>query len=722
MRKSIIVSIVAALAAVSASACVSEGPTHNRYVFSVFSRNAITDGPAYLYDIDSYWRQYAGAGAQQGTSYYKYNSDQVEEAARRKGDREMTAYLTQLNRYIGMSDDYYTYSWVYPSKEEAAQRRQVLLSVLAAAKAYRGTRLRAHYTLLQMRVNMMLGYNKANIALWNSAAKALQPSAWREAMRNIYARALLKTGQRVRACDIYAEQGDMQSISVVMDRYRNLAGIKSEYERNPNAPTLVYLVQDFVNNVQETIDQKPASKDDEEWLKEIDARAVYRQDAMQFVQMARRAADNPKVQNPSLWLAAACMTYYLLGNQQRADEESRLAVKAHGTPRMQDNARAIRLLVSTRSNRPTRQYTDWLLGEMKWLDGKIAEGLDRDYPYGNHYYDVKDRVVHKGLEPLMRSAGRDNAALALCAMMSAQTNGILYAAYDAEGAACRDYNMSYSPQDEYFCKMDSLTADRLASYYGYISSPHDDAFEQYCATHSYRSADYFNDLIGTKLIAEGRFADAMPYLRKVSLDFLSTQNISPYAAKRSYVVPRWFAKQQVDDTDEPVKVARNIKLDFCRDMAELKSQYALARDGDARRQTAYDLAVRYFQASCYGDCWFLTHYYRSVADSARSWEHDFAAETSQLLAVAKRSDNAALRYHAIYALAFVPADPWYTVGYDSDYNEVAIVRPQSAQYAALGELSLFARACPDAIDDYVRRCDVLRRFALQAIYTDNIQR
>ena len=62
-------------------------------------------------------------------------------------------------------------------------------------------------------------------------------------MRNIYAGALFHTGHKKEAFDIYAEQGDQTSIRWAMRKYRNLAGIQTIFEENPNAPTLYYLVQ-----------------------------------------------------------------------------------------------------------------------------------------------------------------------------------------------------------------------------------------------------------------------------------------------------------------------------------------------------------------------------------------------------------------------------------------------------------------------------------------------
>ena len=38
------------------------------------------------------------------------------------------------------------------------------------------------------------------------------------------------------------------------------------------------------------------------------------------------------------------------------------------------------------------------------------------------------------------------------------------------------------------------------------------------------------------------------------------------------------------------------------------------------------------------------------------------------------------------------------------------MHPKSAQYMALGDLDMFAKAYPNAIDDYTRHCDVLSEF------------
>ena len=94
MKRFLICSLIAALPIVDAAACVSEGPTHNRYMFSVYRHNALTDGPAFLYDIDRYWQTYTGNDGPCGIGFYKWNRDEIMSTARKKNDTAMIAYVT----------------------------------------------------------------------------------------------------------------------------------------------------------------------------------------------------------------------------------------------------------------------------------------------------------------------------------------------------------------------------------------------------------------------------------------------------------------------------------------------------------------------------------------------------------------------------------------------------------------------------------------------------
>ena len=277
---------------------------------------------------------------------------------------------------------------------------------------------------------------------------------------------------------------------------------------------------------------------------------------------------------------------------------------------MKDNARCIRLLASTGCNMFSPSYSAYLLKEMQRLDELIRDERGTSDIYPNHYTDVKERVVYNALVPKCMATGRVNMALALLGMMEENEQDFYTKGrhsqpdYVIEG----DYawNSDYSPWNEYFAVMDTISADVLAGYFKYISMEQSDPFEQYVVSQVYPNKNYYNDLIGTRYMAEGRFADALPYLEKVSLGFLSQQNISWYMANRKYSLPRWFNRQlpNMPDTDGPGKgePKENMKLKYCKDMLQLQANYDLARDGEQKDMRAYELAVMHYQASCYGDC------------------------------------------------------------------------------------------------------------------------
>lgn len=679
-------------------------------MFSVIQRECMD--PAYLDDINSYWKNYAGQGDNETNEFYKWNQDNILAAAKKKGDRQMIAYLRQLNRYMKVCSYVMEDTWEYPTKQELAQRRQTLTAVLNAAKSYKGTNMKSMYALLRMRACMMLGYDKANANFWTTTASKLRESPWKEAMRNIYARSLLKSGQRMKACDIYASQGDMTSIKWVARKYRNLAGIESIYATHPNAPTLTYLVQDFVNNVQETIDLKPKTADEKEWMKEIGAKSIYPEEARKFITFANQVIADGKTTNPCLWRSATAMLHYLMCEYQQATADIEEAMTLKGTQRMKDNARAIRLLALTSMHPLTPSFSNYLVKEMEWIDGKIQEDRVNRLDYDNHYTNVKERIVFWNLVPLYQVNGNAAMATALMGMMQKYEN-----AFTAETSKYAD--KGYGLYSDYNCHLDTMRAASTLAYYQFLTTQSEDAFEQYVKERVYADTNYFNELIGTKYISEGDFDKAATYLREVPQDFIDGQRISFYMAQRSYTVPRWFERQKTQEeesflssnyTDVYAHVKGNVKLQFCEEMSQMLHRYNLSREGTEKEQLAYDLAVRYYQASCYGDCWYLTHYGKSVEDSARTGELDFAAQAIKYLKVSAQSSQLDLRYKALYALAFIPVEPWYATDYDANYNAILRPLPSSSQYQALAALDRFANEHPQYIDPYTSRCDVLQEF------------
>ena len=386
MKRFLAISLTLIALCTHAWACGGEFNNHNSYLFSVIHRN-LMDNDAFTSRMNQFWKTYSNGKVDQ----YHWNEEELLNIAKKKGDNEMVSYLNSLNTYIAICDQLRE-TWSYPTKEELAQRKRDLNGMITKYNAYKGTRLKPQWTLLAMRANMVLGNHTQNINLWKQKASKLPESVYRDMARNIYAGALLHMGQRTEACNIYAEQGDMVSIKWAMRKHRNLAGIKAIMAENPQSTAINFLVQDFVNNTQETIDNG-GDKDAADW---IDSRIILRNEAMNFITYAREVVDTKKTTTPALWLAAIGEIQYLFGMYDDAMTTLNQAVDANGTQRMKDNARAIRMVVAGKSANLDSQFSQWMTNELQWLEGRIKDGEGtttgfNDFDY--HYVDVLDRLV-----------------------------------------------------------------------------------------------------------------------------------------------------------------------------------------------------------------------------------------------------------------------------------------------------------------------------------------
>lgn len=716
MKRFLIISIISVIQAFAicqkTNACIHEGPTYNYYMFYTCPYTAG------LFDerINKFWQEYSDGRC----NTYRSFDTSARDIAEEKGDKEMLAYMDALDKYIEICDELKE-RWSYPTPEQLSERTSLLQQMLAKCKAYKGTRLRQQYALLLMRVQMLLGKHYENTKYWTDTASKIKPGVYRDMMENIYANALLNTGRRQDACDIYARQGDWRSIKWMMRKHRNLAGIKALYAERPNSPTLLYLVEDFVNNVQETQDAQNSPKDEysfdtgfnEEWIEEIGRKVIYTDEAMQFITFAQNVLAEGKTQCPCMWQTAIGTLMYLMNDREKALDVLDKAMTMKGSSMMHDNARCIRLICSASISKLTPEYEKYLTNEMKWLDSKIVSTKDNPNPTDGYGYftRMKERLIHRNLIPRYRAEGNNNIPAYMLGMMW-EMNINREAREDDElfGYWNYDYN------NIYFNCLDRMNADEMIEYYNKLKSGSGNELELYLKSKVYNNDAYYNDIIGTKLIAEGRFEDAVPYLEKVPLSFICKQNIAVFMAKRDFSKPKWLIRQPVgseaeEETIDPLLIKKNLKTDFCQEMIKLTSLYNLSRpNSNKRRDYAYELATRYFQASCYGDCWFITHYGKSINDSALTNEKDFAAAAIEYLCESKLSKDKQIKEESLYALAYIPTEPWRAEVYDDKNYTYCTVFNRSRQYFALQELNSYALKNPKDISTYISKCDVLMEF------------
>jgi hypothetical protein len=698
MKRSIIISLLAVLTT-DALGCAIPG-THNYYLFSTVGKQdwqQSTDARC----MDN-WRAYAGK-----QDLYWFDADEMAQIAQKKGDALMKSYITQLQKYLEVASKTRE-TWEYPSKQELARRQQILSSVRQYALSKTGTRLRSQHALLYMRCNMMMGRHGENVTFWEKTATKYINSVYRDMMRNIYAGALLKVGRTDEATQIFMEQGDIESLYTYYYKKRSCESIEAEYQRNPNSPAMPFLLQDFANNAQEAIDAQVEGN----FPGKLYVYDVKKAEAMRLCKLAKLVVTEGKTQNPALWKSLEAWLQYLFGDRKLAMTAITEATQMEGTPRIKDNVHVLRLFISASEQQPGEALDRELAAELTWLEDKAREERQQEQGYENHYTRVYDRLVHQVLVPKYDRAGCHDVATAFLSVYSEQPK-VFYMTQEKQFSRNDSYGWNSDYSTDCFQRIDTMPVAQLESYLNYTQQQPRTALDKWLLARIHNDAEFLHELIGTKYLRLCQWADAEKHFSQVSVDFINHMNIAPFMAQRSYQVEPWMNRQRLSMArQEPgaARVSRNQKLDYVREMQQLEQGFSTLK-ADLQAERAYQLAIRYAQASYAGDAWYLTRYGKSCMEEPREDEVNLLLKADEMLKTARSIDNFALKEKVLFALAYLPVDNWQSEEWDDEKATfVSVVYPTSHQYLALQALAAFEKENATRTSGYVSRCDVLKQF------------
>ncbi len=696
----------------SAFGCLMEYPTHNYYMLSYVNRSY--DQNIFKSDIDKFWQDYTKGLYEE---YPVYDIHGLESYIKKQNDTEMLEYVHSLNQYLDICSD--INSWDYPEESDLSARESTLRSLVKRSNSYSGNRLRSQYSLLYMRSNMLLGEWGVIKKYWESKACHLPDNVFRRMMENIYAGSLYREGNMEKSSEIYVRQGDEESIHWLLNKYINIDGIRYVYYLNPNSSLLPYLIERYVNGVQESLDQL---YDDQ--LSDRGQRVAISLECIPFYKLAEDAISNPKVNDPCMWSTAEAMLYYLNRDFPKAQSVSTLGQSLAGSERIKSNSRCVNILIN--SSDPSCDRS-WLSKELSWLESQI----DNETPEGYCFSHAYDRVLMKSLNPLLASRNEKNLSLAVAGFY--KELDVIRSPYHIRSSkrlsSLGEATWNDDFNDEYMnLYLYPLNASDCVSYYKYLTTAHTDSLSAYICSRVYKDSNFFNDIIGTKYISEGKFSEAIAYLEKVDLSYLNKLNTSYYMHSRDYLKECWFDRQYSKEDMEGIskfKFTSNPKIDFCRTILDLERSFKSSTDSESRCQMAYKLGTAYYQASFKGDCWWLSSYSKSVVlDEPRyEYECDFVEKAKYYLKESSKSRDAELKGKSLYALAYIPIDLWADsqTDYDEEGNEHTTYmnpHPESFQYQYLSMLNSYYESHKDDAASYLSKCDVLKQFRKLKWYSE----
>ncbi|MBQ0050181.1 MAG: hypothetical protein KBT12_08135 [Bacteroidales bacterium] len=559
-----------------------------------------------------------------------------------------------------------------------------------------------HYRMVFLK--MRLAANAKNydeiLTLWNTQAQSCPNAALLARMNGYAAHAFFEKGEVRKAMQIYAELGDRFSLDVCISSFVGEKGIRALYDSRTDAndKTWYYALQDYCNYCWESRYSyyEGEMEIDKETKKDMER-------VRQLCQSHHGDAEG------AVWMSATAWLYLCESNYGEAYE---LAYRVHETSSdavVKQNAFRMMCFASI-CNAPmkadnatlTRIANDYV---------KLMELANKELPI-----DHNQPNMHKPIADLcpnlcfVEAAYKDKltkyldsqklfAAHALVDNLSEQlTRNTWFDLSDAEFIPSEmegfvDATMS-SEEAEAFMEM--VTKKKA-----------NDVFSQAIIKRTKVDMMRLTDIVGTKLMRDGKYGKALGYLEKLTPKYLKTRPYQAYLANREM---KWnkpfFRTQYQEDWDNEVSYGENYKLNFCRDMVQ-RINALPTLSGNELAKAEYEMAMLMFQASNKGDLFALSEFYMSICDEPNKFCDQALVQLRNAL---KHVTAESLRHKIYYGIASMPTSQnglFWDLKYD--WHDDQFHYAFNLFHPSRDAFEYLARHRTE--DPVTANCDVIKRYA-----------
>ncbi len=643
-------------------------------------------------------------------------------------------YLAACLQLQGASEE----MWDYENKEkliQGADKAVAELGTVPAAFKYR-------VALLQMRLHSYHRDYEKTTSVWNSTAKDCPEPALLKRLQGYYAASLYSKEQYKEALNIYAAIGDARSINMCIAQYAGVDGIRQLAEqKTADDQTLYYAMQDFANYYWNAVGS--IVKYQNIWYDASEKMSTDTDDSESYIQRAKAEGQKMKelcrqhLNDPDklMWLNLLAWLELCDKNNDEALLLSTKAIELKGDALATENAFRIQALARVRGAHIFKNDKELkqIAKDFQYMISLVErEKQERPHYNPDNYYSIyhSEEYQHHYVNfcfladtyvPALHQFFKSHEIVQglLCSMMLSEkiSTGIGVYAEDDESFAYNADDWSTS----WFSYIDSvLDTDELAAFMTSLrKGKATDAFAKELIRQCPNPEQVLNDLMGTKLMRNGKYSLALPYLQALTPDYVGSTHYQPYLATRKYQPNSPFVRTQLKDPmgwdgdDEPQRIddRTNYKLIFCQQMVDDLLRLP-SMSGNAQVQLQMQVAGRMFQASQYGDLWALTEYSWSSYVSEENAESLMCNQARNMLKKAKETCTDSRTLLMIYyGLAAVPAGkkPFYTLDYNWETEEMEyhfeLFHPAREAYEYLrlhSEESELTRSC-DVLKWYTKR-------------------
>ncbi len=558
---------------------------------------------------------------------------------RRQGSNDAIALLRYNTELADLVDS--RFSWSY--RKVTPEDYQALLAKVNDLDV--NEKLSKRKAFLKMRILSRLDAYDDMMQLWNNEAKDWEPCEMRDRMEGYVARIYFHFGNYDKALPIYFRLNDGGSIRLCVNRMLDSASIKEVYQKDPNSMILGYILEDYANYFYHANEHKDWELDEEGY--DVWTKVTRQRESV--VALAQQIVDEGKAKDLQMWQA-------FIGFMQMITDQNDLAYASF--------VKAEELRGGSSVHKLLRHY-------------KFNAALAMSEKPDNFDNYVAQEISHYKVYAQLLS---DPEGDVLNRLYAQDTRYRFYNYVNQRGNPTLSFLAHCTLDPVAYWEMDRpLSTQQVKEVQSYVRHGGEGALGQCLVKYCDISDDQFNEMIGTKLMRDGNYTEAREYLAKVPNNYLRTLGIAVYLMNRTIPDRPFERKDRKEYYDIEVTDIRNVKLEFCDQIIQLREQLSKAK-GDAKADIAYRMANMLYQASTSGDLWALSEYSWSSYGTHRN---EMNVQSIDLLKLALDCTSDYNRQvECYYGLAANPCtDQDVTATYDWD-NMRYYLEPQDIQREA----------------------------------------